>query len=56
MADCGGGLCGTVVWLKDPIDDGKTCRGSIALPSPTTLKVEGCMLSFCEAEVWTRTE
>ena len=104
VADCDGGLCGTVVWLKDPIDpatgkpvadkhnvdhalrtrplmgvqivldmkpsgtadkwtghiynsdDGKTYRGSIALPSPTTLKVEGCVLSFCEAEIWTRAE
>jgi uncharacterized protein (DUF2147 family) len=37
-------------------DDGETYRGSIALPSPTTLKVEGCVLSFCEAEIWTRRE
>ena len=21
IAECGGGLCGTIVWLKDPIDD-----------------------------------
>jgi uncharacterized protein (DUF2147 family) len=21
IADCGGALCGTIVWLKDPIDD-----------------------------------
>jgi uncharacterized protein (DUF2147 family) len=104
VADCGGVLCGTVVWLKDPIDpatgkpvadkhnteaakrtrplmgvevvigmkpsetpdkwaghiyntdDGKTYRGSIALQDATTLKVEGCVLAFCESEIWTRTE
>ncbi len=22
IAECGGSLCGTIVWLKDPIDDG----------------------------------
>lgn len=21
IAECGGGLCGTIIWLKDPIDD-----------------------------------
>ena len=104
VADCAGALCGTIVWLKDPIDpatgksatdkqnvdralrsrplmgvqvildmkpsgapdkwtghiynsdDGKTYHGNIALPSPTTLKVEGCVMAFCEAEIWTRTE
>ena len=104
VADCGDGLCGTVVWLKDPIDpatgkpvadkhnvdqalrtrplmgvqivldmkpsgtadtwaghiynsdDGKTYRGSIALTGPTTLKVEGCVLAFCKAEIWIREE
>ena len=104
VADCSGALCGTVVWLKDPIDpatgkpvtdkhnadaskrsrplmgvevvigmkpsgtpdkwtgqiynsdDGKTYRGSIALQDATNLKVEGCVLGFCESEIWTRTE
>jgi uncharacterized protein (DUF2147 family) len=104
VADCRGALCGTVVWLKDPIDpatgnpvtdkhnvdralrsrpligvrivldmkpsgtadkwaghiynsdDGKTYRGSITLQNPTALKVEGCVMAFCEAELWTRTE
>jgi uncharacterized protein (DUF2147 family) len=104
VADCAGALCGTIVWLRDPIDpatghpvadkknadralrsrplmgvqvilemkpsgtpdkwtghiynsdDGKTYRGNIALQNPTTLKVEGCVMAFCEAELWTRTE
>ena len=100
IARCGLGICGSIVWLKEPIDpatgqpqvddknpdpamqnrrilglqilsmhpngagkwsgsiynadDGKTYRASVMPEGPTALKVEGCVLSFCGSETWTR--
>jgi uncharacterized protein (DUF2147 family) len=34
--------------------DGKTYRGSIAPSGPDKLDVEGCLLMFCQSQVWTR--
>jgi uncharacterized protein (DUF2147 family) len=97
---CGLGICGQIVWLKEPIDaetgkpqvddknpdpakqgrpilglqifhmnpngpdrwtgsiynadDGKTYRANVTPEGPTTLRVEGCVLSFCGSETWTR--
>ena len=100
VARCGLGICGRIVWLKEPIDpatgkpqvddknenpalqnrrvlglqiftmhpngpgkwsgsiynadDGKTYRSSVMPEGPAALKVEGCVLSFCGSETWTR--
>ena len=35
-------------------DDGNTYRGSISQPNPDALRVEGCLLMFCQAQIWTR--
>jgi uncharacterized protein (DUF2147 family) len=98
---CGAGVCGVVIWLKDPIDpatgkpqvddknpnpvlarrpiiglslfrgmrpagpnkwsghiynadDGGTYASNISVPGPDTLRVEGCMGSFCGGENWSR--
>jgi len=34
--------------------DGKTYRGSIVPAGPDKLNVEGCLLVFCQKQVWTR--
>ena len=101
VSRCGGGICGVVVWLREPInpangkpqvddknsnpalakrpmiglplfsgmqatgpgkwsgkiynaDDGSTYASNVAVPGPDSLKVEGCMGSFCGGENWTR--
>jgi len=102
MAKCGADMCGTIVWLKDPLDktgkpvtdeknpdaskrsrpligvqiasgfhttpddrekfvgefynaeDGKTYRGAITQTSANELKIEGCVLIFCQTKTWTR--
>jgi uncharacterized protein (DUF2147 family) len=35
-------------------DDGNTYRGSISQPNADALRVEGCLLVFCQAQIWTR--
>jgi len=102
VSRCGGGICGVVVWLKDPIDpatgkpqvddknsnlalrrrpiiglalfsgmraagpnkwsgriynadDGKTYASTVSVAGPGTLRVEGCVGTFCGGEDWTRT-
>jgi uncharacterized protein (DUF2147 family) len=102
VSRCGGGICGVVVWLKDPIDpatrkpqvddknpnpaltrrpiiglslflgmrpvgpnkwsgriynadDGKTYASKISVAGPSTLRVEGCVGTFCGGEDWART-
>jgi uncharacterized protein (DUF2147 family) len=35
-------------------DDGSTYTGSITQPSADALRVEGCLLVFCQAQTWTR--
>ena len=102
VSKCGGGICGVVVWLKDPIDpatgkpqvddknpnpalqrrpiiglalfsgmraagpnkwsgriynadDGKTYASTVSVAGPGTLRVEGCVGTFCGGEDWTRT-
>ena len=100
IARCGLGICGSIVWLKEPTDpatgkpqvddknpdparqrrpiiglqifqmspngpgkwsgsiynadDGQTYRANIMPEGPAALKVEGCVLSFCGSETWTR--
>jgi uncharacterized protein (DUF2147 family) len=101
VSRCGGGICGVVVWLKEPIDpatgkpqvddknpnpalakrpiiglslfsamrpvgpnqwsgqiynadDGKVYASKVSLAGPATLKVEGCVGSFCGGEEWSR--
>jgi uncharacterized protein (DUF2147 family) len=100
VARCGLGICGSIVWLKEPIDpvtskpqvddknpdpalqnrrilglriftmhpngpgkwsgriynadDGKTYNASVMPEGPAALKVEGCVLSFCGSESWTK--
>lgn len=100
ITECSGGLCGHIVWLKEPndpasgkpmtdknnvdaakrsrplvgvpillgmraeqpgrwsgqiynADDGRIYNGSAMLLRPSELKVEGCVLAFCDAETWT---
>ena len=102
VSKCGGGICGVIVWLKDPInpatgkpqvddknpnpnlakrpiiglslfrgmrrsgpgkwsgqiynaDDGKTYASTVSVAGPGTLRVEGCVGTFCGGEDWTRT-
>ncbi len=100
IARCGLGICGRIVWLKEPIDpatgkpqvddknpdparhrrpimglqifamnpngpgrwsgsiynadDGNTYRANIRPEGSAALKVEGCVLSFCGSETWTK--
>jgi uncharacterized protein (DUF2147 family) len=101
VSRCGAGICGVVVWLKEPIDpltgkpqvddknpnpalarrpiiglslfsgmrsvgpnqwsgqiynadDGKTYASKISVSGPRTLKVEGCVGTFCGGEEWSR--
>jgi uncharacterized protein (DUF2147 family) len=101
VSRCGGGICGVVVWLREPLnpangkpqiddknpnpalakrpmiglplfsgmqatgpgkwsgkiynaDDGSTYASNVSVTGPDTLKVEGCMGSFCGGENWTR--
>ena len=68
IADCGGALCGTIVWLKEPngankwsgqvynAEDGKTYSGNIIEQGPNGLKLEGCALGglVCKGQTWTR--
>lgn len=100
IARCGLGICGRIVWLREPIDadtgkpqvddknpdpakqrrpiiglqifhmnpngpgkwagsiynadDGKTYRANVMPEGSAALKVEGCVLSFCGSETWTR--
>ncbi|HEY4922535.1 MAG TPA: DUF2147 domain-containing protein [Xanthobacteraceae bacterium] len=35
-------------------DDGDTYRGSMMLQDADTLHVEGCLLMFCQTQIWTR--
>ncbi len=35
-------------------DDGKIYKGSVTALGPSMLKVEGCVLAFCDRETWTR--
>jgi uncharacterized protein (DUF2147 family) len=35
-------------------DDGSTYAGSISQQSADALRVEGCLLMFCQAQIWTR--
>jgi uncharacterized protein (DUF2147 family) len=35
-------------------DDGSTYEGSISQQSADALRVEGCLLMFCQAQIWTR--
>jgi uncharacterized protein (DUF2147 family) len=35
-------------------DDGHTYRGSIAPAGDNELRVEGCLLMFCQTQTWTR--
>jgi uncharacterized protein (DUF2147 family) len=35
-------------------DDGQTYNGSIVRSDPNTLKVEGCLGTSCQTEVWTK--
>jgi uncharacterized protein (DUF2147 family) len=35
-------------------DDGSTYTGSITQPNANELRVEGCLLMFCQAQTWTR--
>ncbi len=37
-------------------DDGKTYRSKVTLLSANKVKVEGCVLVFCQGETWTKTE
>ena len=102
IANCGAdAFCGTVVWLKQPLDtetgrpltdkqnpnasrrsrpvvgiqillgmrpnggnrwsgqiynsdDGNTYEGNIAVANANTLRVEGCLLGFCQSQNWER--
>jgi uncharacterized protein (DUF2147 family) len=69
IARCGTAICGTIIWLKAPIDratgkpqlddknpdPAKAHRPIIGLQtSSKALKVEGCVLVFCGSETWTR--
>lgn len=101
VTKCGSGVCGVIVWLKDPIDpatgkaqvddknadpklarrpvmglslfssmrpsgankwsgriynadDGKSYDSHVTVTAPDTLRVEGCVGSFCGGETWTR--
>jgi uncharacterized protein (DUF2147 family) len=36
------------------IDLGRIFDGSIMLQNPTKLKIEGCLLLICQAEIWTK--
>ena len=103
IANCAGAWCGTIVWLKQPIDpatrkppiddknrdetkrsrpilglqiligfqpsgparwsgkiynpdDGNTYDGNISLEDRSHLRVEGCLLAICDAEIWSRTK
>ena len=104
LSDCGGKLCGTVVWLNEPIDrstgkpktdkhnpdpakrarpliglqiasglaphgpnkwsgriynadDGHVYQASLRVESPSTVKVQGCvLLLLCKSNVWTRSD
>ena len=59
IAACPEGLCGTIVWLKEPNDPEtgkpKTDKNNAEL-SPTSLKLEGCALGglICKGQTWTR--
>jgi uncharacterized protein (DUF2147 family) len=33
---------------------GKNFSGSLTLLSPTSLKIEGCLLLICQSEIWTK--
>ena len=33
---------------------GKNFNGSLTLLSPTSLKIEGCLLLICQSEIWTK--
>jgi uncharacterized protein (DUF2147 family) len=33
---------------------GKNFNGSLTLLSPTSLKIEGCVLLICQSEIWTK--
>jgi uncharacterized protein (DUF2147 family) len=35
-------------------DDGSTYAGSISQQGADALRVEGCLLMFCQAQIWTR--
>jgi len=35
-------------------DDGSTYAGSISPHGADALRVEGCLLMFCQAQIWTR--
>jgi len=101
VSRCGAGICGVVVWLREPIDpmtgkpqvddknpnpalakrpiiglslfsgmrpsgpnrwsgqiynadDGKTYVSNVSVSGPATLKVEGCVGTFCGGEEWSR--
>ena len=101
VSRCGAGICGVVVWLREPIDpatgkpqvddknpnpalakrpiiglslfsamrpagpnqwsgsiynadDGKVYASKVSVEGPATLKVEGCVGTFCGGEEWTR--
>src|SRR6516225_6620570 len=67
IVNCGGALCGNLVWLKEPngpnqwsgevynASDGKTYSGSFTLTGPNTADLKGCVLSIlCKSQTWTR--
>jgi uncharacterized protein (DUF2147 family) len=101
VSRCGAGICGVIVWLKEPIDpatgkpqvddknpnpalarrriiglslfsamrpvgpnqwsgqiynadDGKIYASKVSVAGPATLKVEGCVGTFCGGEEWSR--
>jgi uncharacterized protein (DUF2147 family) len=101
VSRCGRGICGVIVWLKDPIDpatgkpqiddknpnpslarrpmiglplfmgmraagpnqwsgqiynadDGRSYASRVSVPSPDTLRVEGCVGMLCGGETWSR--
>jgi uncharacterized protein (DUF2147 family) len=101
VSRCGAGICGVVVWLREPIDpatgkpqvddknpnpalakrpiiglslfsamrpagpnhwsgriynadDGEIYASKVSVEGPGTLKVEGCVGTFCGGEEWTR--
>ncbi len=45
---------GTFVGQFYNADDGSTYTGSITQPSANELRVEGCLLMFCQSQIWTR--
>ena len=37
-------------------EDGRDYKGSLALPAPDRLVVDGCVLVFCQTQIWRRAD